>query len=182
MQISDAVVCINLDWQITFANPEAVKILQIESHHIESGSIFERLPQFMEPEVERHCRSVMQTGVPSHLEHFSSDRDLWSRHSILCHLRWHRNSRPRHYRPQRSTAPSGIRLRQLLQVLEATSDAVVSVNREGNFTFLNRCARKLLATKGDLLGKSIWKEFPFARHGRYRDHFTRHARRRRGRL
>jgi PAS domain S-box-containing protein len=173
MQISDAVVCINLDWQITFANPEAVKILQIESHHIESGPIFEVLPQFMEPEVERHCRSVMQTGVPSHLEHFSSDRDLWldiQFFAIFDGIAILVRDITDHKGAQLLRESAS---RQLLQVLEATSDAVVSVNREGNFTFLNRCARKLLAVKGDLLGKSIWKEFPFARHGRYRDHFSR---------
>jgi PAS domain S-box-containing protein len=173
LQISDAVVCINLDWQITFANPEAVKILQIESHHIESGSIFEMLPQFMGSEVERHCRSVMQTGVPSHLEHFNTYRDLWldiQFFAIFDGIAILVRDITDHKGAQLLRESAS---RQLLQVLEATSDAVVSVNREGNFTFLNRCARQLLAVKGELLGKSIWKEFPFARHGRYRDSFSR---------
>jgi PAS domain-containing protein len=64
--------------------------------------------------------------------------------------------------------------RQLLQVLEATTDAVVSVNRDGNFTFLNRRARELLAIKGDLVGKNVWLEFPFAKdHGQYLYYYNR---------
>jgi PAS domain S-box-containing protein len=61
-----------------------------------------------------------------------------------------------------------------LQVLEATTDAVLSVNRDGRLTFLNRRARELLAVKGDLLGKNIWQEFPFVKHnGQYQHYFTR---------
>jgi PAS domain S-box-containing protein len=173
LQISDGIVCINRDWQITFANPEAVKILQIESHPIASDSIFEMLPWFMEPEIEQHCRSVMQTGVVSHLEHYSTHRDLWLEIHFLPifdgiailvrDITDHKGAQL-----LRESAS-----RQLLQVLESTSDAVVSVNREGDFTFLNRRARQLLAVKGELLGKSIWKEFPFAEHGQYHDYFSR---------
>ena len=173
VQISDGVVCINHDWQITFANPEAIKILQIEPHHIEAGSVWEVLPQFMEPEIERHCRATMQTGTPSHLEHFSTHRDLWLDlhffpvfEGIAVVVRDITDRKGEQLLRESAS-------RQLLQVLEATTDAVVSVNREGNFTFLNRRARQLLVAKGELLGKSIWKEFPFARRGQYYHHFSR---------
>ncbi|HMF53613.1 MAG TPA: PAS domain-containing protein, partial [Edaphobacter sp.] len=51
---------------------------------------------------------------------------------------------------------------RLLQVLEATTDCVVSINREHRFTFLNRKARDLLTLNGALAGRNIWKELPFS--------------------
>ena len=51
-------------------------------------------------------------------------------------------------------------IRQLRQVLETTTDAVASIDRDWNFSFLNRRAKELLSPKGDLLGKNFWEEFP----------------------
>ncbi len=53
-------------------------------------------------------------------------------------------------------------VRQLGQVLEITTDAVVSLNHDWNFTFINRRAKELLNPKGELLGKNLWQEFPEA--------------------
>ncbi|HTF69835.1 MAG TPA: PAS domain-containing protein [Edaphobacter sp.] len=174
LQIPDGVLCINRDWQITFANPEGMRIFQIEPHHIETGSIWGMFPQMPGTELERHYRSVMQTGVQSHLEYFSKHRDLWL---DLCILPVEEGIA---VIVRDITDHKGAELlresasRQLLQVLEATTDAVLSVNRDGRLTFLNRRARELLAVKGDLLGKNIWQEFPFVKHnGQYQHYFTR---------
>lgn len=174
LQIPDGIVCINRDWQITFANPEAVKVAQIEPHHLEVGTVWDLFPKILGTELEHHYRSVMKTGIPSHLEHFSTRLDLWldlhvlpTEEGIAVVLRDITNHKGAEL--LRDSAS-----RQLLQVLEATTDAVVSVNREGVFTFLNRRARELLASKGDLLGKNIWREFPFTKnHGQYESYFTR---------
>jgi PAS domain S-box-containing protein len=50
--------------------------------------------------------------------------------------------------------------RQLEQVFEATTDAVVVLDQGYNFTFLNRRAREMLAASGELLGKNLWTSFP----------------------
>ena len=48
--------------------------------------------------------------------------------------------------------------RRLNQVMEVTSDAIVSVDRDWIYTYLNANAQLLLG-RNDLLGKRIWDEF-----------------------
>jgi PAS domain S-box-containing protein len=53
---------------------------------------------------------------------------------------------------------------RIAAILESITDAFFAVDREWRFTYLNREAeRTLLRTRGDLLGKSMWDEFPAAR-------------------
>ncbi len=49
---------------------------------------------------------------------------------------------------------------QLDQVLDATTDGVVSLDDAYRFTYLNRRAREILAPSGKVLGRSIWDCFP----------------------
>jgi PAS domain S-box-containing protein len=172
--IPDGIVCIDRDWRITYANLEGRRISRIEDHHVDSGTIWEMFPQIKGTDLERAYRSVMETGVPTHLEYFSTRQDIW----LDLHILPMEEGVAVVYRD--TTDRKGAELlrdaasRQLLQVLEATTDAVVSLDREGTFTFLNRRARELLSIKGDLIGKNIWSEFPFARdHGQYLFHFNR---------
>ncbi|HEU4635729.1 MAG TPA: PAS domain-containing protein [Edaphobacter sp.] len=173
LRIPDGVACINRDWQITFVNQEAARVGGIEPQHVGSGTIWEMFPQILGTPLAERYRQVMETGVGCQLEHFSARRDLWLDITIL---------------PTQDgiavvfrdvTDRKGAELlrdsaaRQLLRVLEATSDAVITLNRSGQFTFLNRRAQELLSPKHDLLGKNIWRQFPFLKQGRYRHYFTR---------
>ncbi|MEG9436573.1 PAS domain-containing protein [Edaphobacter sp. HDX4] len=172
--IPDGVICIDREWHITFANREARKIDRIEPHHLNHLSLWEMFPQLLGTELETRYRAAMRTGTPSHFEHFCENRDVWIEYHILP------TDEGIAVVLRDVTDRKGAELlrdsaaRQLLQVLEATSDAVLTVDREGTFTFLNRRARELLHIKGDLLGKNIWREFPFVRdHGQYEHHFMR---------
>jgi PAS domain S-box-containing protein len=49
---------------------------------------------------------------------------------------------------------------QLHQVLEATTDAVVSIDRQWRMTYMNRRAREIVAPRGDVIGLNIWETFP----------------------
>jgi PAS domain S-box-containing protein len=51
---------------------------------------------------------------------------------------------------------------QLSQVLGATSDAIVSVNRDWALTYLNRRAMELYSTDREILGQNLWDAFPDA--------------------
>ena len=59
-------------------------------------------------------------------------------------------------------------------MLEITTDAVVSVNHSGNFTFINRRANELLTLKGDLSAKTSGMSSPqVAEPGEYLYHYNR---------
>lgn len=51
---------------------------------------------------------------------------------------------------------------QLHQVLAATSDAIVSFDRNWTITYLNARANALFASGRELLGRNLWEEFPDA--------------------
>lgn len=50
--------------------------------------------------------------------------------------------------------------RQMAQVFDATTDAIVFLDRNYTFTFLNRRARELLLPGGEVLGKNLFDRFP----------------------
>ncbi len=49
---------------------------------------------------------------------------------------------------------------QYQQVLEATTDAVVILDRNWRLTYLNRRAKEILAPSGDVYGTILWESFP----------------------
>ncbi|HEX2918714.1 MAG TPA: PAS domain-containing protein, partial [Edaphobacter sp.] len=51
---------------------------------------------------------------------------------------------------------------QLHQVLTATSDAIVSFDRNWTITYLNARAKALFSSGRELLGRNLWEEFPDA--------------------
>ena len=58
-----------------------------------------------------------------------------------------------------SARPGG----RLSQVLEVTSsDAVMAVDREWRFTYLNGNAERMIDPEKRLLGRNLWEEFPLA--------------------
>jgi len=174
VQLPDAIVCFDRDWRITFANAEAIRVGRISPADLNNKTHWELYPETVGTELERTYREVMRTGVPARVEHYYAPFDLWVDVNVLPID----EGIAIHY--QDITDRKGAELlrdsasRQLRQVLEATTDAVVSISRDGNFTFLNRRAKELLAVKGDLLGKNVWEEFPAALHqGAYLYHFNR---------
>jgi signal transduction histidine kinase len=51
-------------------------------------------------------------------------------------------------------------LRQMQQFFEATTDALVFLDRDYNFTFLNRRAQEIVSMGRDLTGKNLFETFP----------------------
>jgi PAS domain S-box-containing protein len=51
---------------------------------------------------------------------------------------------------------------RLSQVLGATTDAIVSLDRNWVMTYLNPRAKELYAGDREILGRNVWEEFPFA--------------------
>jgi PAS domain S-box-containing protein len=51
---------------------------------------------------------------------------------------------------------------QLGDVLEATTDAIISLDRNWRVTYLNNRGKEILAPRGDILGENLWEKFPEA--------------------
>jgi PAS domain S-box-containing protein len=170
----DSIVCINRNWICTFANRAALDILKTDT--LVGENLWERFPSNQREPFRSHYRTTMERRIATEFEaYYPEPLDIWFRVSA---------------RPFEDgiiifssdiTDRKGAELlrsaaaRQLRQVLEITTDAVVSLNHEGNFTYLNRRARELLSPVGELLGKNVWKEFPAAAepNSDYRYHYHR---------
>ncbi|MDE1177057.1 MAG: PAS domain-containing protein [Edaphobacter sp.] len=172
--IPDGVICLDREWRLTYANAAGRRLSQIESHHLEGLPIWDIFPENVGTPLHRAYCEVMETRVLTRLEHYSKRFDIWLDIQVMpvedgiCVV--YRDITDRKGAELLRDAATW----QLRQVLDTTTDAVVSLNREYRFTYLNRRARELLSIKGDLIGKNLWDEFPFAReHGLYRYHYAR---------
>ena len=62
--------------------------------------------------------------------------------------------------PTRTDGEAATLLRKMPQFFDAATDAIVSLDRNYNFTFLNRRAQQLLSPFGDLLSTNLFERFP----------------------
>ncbi len=116
----------------------------------------------------------MENGEATQIEYFCEPIDTWVDVHSLPHRRGHRPLLSGRHRPQTGRGLRDASVRRLHQVLEATTDAVISLNRNWEFTFLNRRATELLNLHGDLLGKKISHELTEVKlQGEYRFHAER---------
>jgi PAS domain S-box-containing protein len=160
--LPDGVLCVNHQWQITFANPEACRSTGLDLSQLNGPTLWEIFPRLHGTRLEQAYHEVVATGMPARLEHLSAYGDIWRDVQIL-------------------PIPDGLAVifrditdrkgaellrdsasRRLLEVLEATTDCVVSIDRELRFTFLNRTARNLLGLHGNLDARDLWLELPFS--------------------
>jgi PAS domain S-box-containing protein len=161
-QVTEGIICIDQNWIVTFANEEAFHRSQIAPADLGTRTLWEIFPHLIGTELDRVYRSVMRTGVKTSVEYYSERIDAWLNVSVYptdegIALFYHDITDRKGAEFLRDTS-----IRQLRQVLETTTDAVASVDRDWNISFLNRRARELLSSKGELLGKNLWQEFPFA--------------------
>jgi PAS domain S-box-containing protein len=157
----DSIVCIDRNWICTFANHAALDLLKTDN--LVGENLWERFPSNQQEPFRSNYLATMERRVPTEFEaYYPAPLDIWFK--VLA-------------RPHQDgivifssdiTDRKGAELlrdasaRHLSQVLEITTDAVVSLNRDWNYTFLNRRAKELLSPRRDLLGKNLWREFPAA--------------------
>ena len=157
--IKEGILCINRDWIVTFANEEAFRRSPIVHEDIHNKTFWEIYPHNVDTELDRTLRRSMETGEPAQIEYFSELLGVWiyiqicpTEEGLACFYQEITDRKNAESVRDAST-------RQLEQVLEATTDAVVSINRAWEITFLNRRAAELLHVKGELRGKNVSEQF-----------------------
>ncbi len=65
------------NWTFTFANDQAVKGSRQRPEDFIGKNVWEIWPELAGSELERHFRSVMETGVPAHFEYHGERYDAW---------------------------------------------------------------------------------------------------------
>jgi PAS domain S-box-containing protein len=161
-QVTEGILCVDRDWVVTFANDEAFSRSNLKPDEVGTKRFWEIYPHLIGTELERVYRDVMLTGVKTSVEYYSERIDAWLNVSIYptdegIALFYHDITDRKGAEFLRDAS-----IRQLRQVLETTTDAVATINRDWSVSFLNRRAMELLRPKGELLGKNLWDEFPAA--------------------
>jgi PAS domain S-box-containing protein len=161
-QVTEGIVCVDRGWIITFANEEACRRSRLAPSDIGIRSFWDAYPHLIDTELEKFYRQVMRSGEKGSMEYYSERIDAWLDVSVYptdegIALYYHDVTDRKGAEFLRDTS-----IRQLRHVLETTTDAVASIDRNWNISFLNRRAKELLGPKGELLGKNLWQEFPVA--------------------
>jgi PAS domain S-box-containing protein len=160
--ITDSVVCIDRDWNCTFANDAALKTLRTDS--LIGENLWTRFPGNNEEPFASNYRAAMYDRVSREFEAYYADPlDIWFR--VSAHpfedgiIIFSSDITER----KRAEALREAAARRLAQVLEVTTDCVVTLDRNWRYTFINGRAATALQ-RFDLLGKNLWEEFPEAIH------------------
>jgi PAS domain S-box-containing protein len=159
-RLPDAILFLDREWRLTYANAQAMHISRLTPADLNGRTHWELFPDTVGTKLEHKYRRTMEERTEEEIEFY------YERYGMWLHLR----SVPIdtgiaiHYRDVTSGKEIE-RLRdstahQLQQVFDATTDGIVSLDREWNFTFLNRRARELLAPSGEVFGTNIWQSFP----------------------
>src|SRR5271154_5590915 len=157
-QVTEGIICVNRNWIVTFANEEACHRSRITPADIGgTRTYWDIYPHLIGTDLELFYRNVMRTGKKAQVEYYSERIDAWYNVSVYptdegIALYYHDVTDRKGAEFLRDTS-----IRQLRQVLETTTDAVASIDRDWNISFLNRRANELLRPKGELLGKNLWQ-------------------------
>ena len=155
----DCMVMVDREWRFCVANRRAVALLGVPD--LLGRNLFETFPGNRDEPYASTYRRAMDEGVAGSFEAFyAAPLHTWFKvvaepdpDGILLYFRDVTAEREADQRELEGSE-------RLTQVLEATSDAVFSVDQDWRFTLLNRRAAELIDPEHKCLGKVIWEAFP----------------------
>ena len=156
--LKDSIVCIDRHWNCTFANSAALTILKTDT--LIGENLWTRFPSNNEEPFASNYRKAMEQRVPTEFEaYYPQPLEIWFR--VFAHpfedgiIIFSNDISDR----KRAEALRDATAQRLNQVLEVTSDAIISFDRNWNYTLLNTKAIQMLGRE-DLIGKNLWEEYP----------------------
>ena len=160
-ELPDAILLLDEHWCIVYANQTARRVSRIKPENLHRETLWELYPEIVGTNLEKAYREAVATGTERAVNAFYYEpfetwfdiRILPTPHGVAAHYRDVTAVR----QAEITGAAIGERLNQ---VFDATTDAVLSVNREWRVTFLNGKARELIKSKGEVVGAILWERFP----------------------
>ncbi|WP_263382999.1 PAS domain-containing protein [Granulicella arctica] len=158
-ELPDALVTLDHNWRITFANAEARRVSRINSVDLHHRTHWELYPETVGTELETVYRDVMANRVARDTEFHYAPFDLW----LDIHITPIDGGIALYYRDissgKRPESKHNISSRQLAQVFQGVPDAIVCLDRSWTFTLANDIAKALFKAD-DLIGSNLWTRFP----------------------
>ncbi len=156
----DGVVTVGLDWTFTFANRRALEIVSRDI--IVGHNIFELFPGNRDEPFYSTYKNAMERRIEGSFEAFHTQPlNLWLKVEARPHegdgiIVFFSDVTERKQAELREQTAA----QRLAEVLAVTSDAVIALDRDWRYTFLNENAHKLIDPEHRLLGLNMWEEFP----------------------
>ena len=158
--LNDGIIFLDRSWRITYANEAARRISRIAPHDLNGPSHWELYPATVGTAQEQIYRASMEQRISLHHEFYYAPFAVW----ISLRTFPIPSGIAVHYcdvtRLKQAEVTRDETSRRLQEVFDATTDAVIILDREYRLTFLNRRAKELLAPFGDVLGKNLFSAFP----------------------
>ncbi len=157
----EAILCVDKNWTFTFANWRAVDMLA--SGPLIGENVWHLFPHVTLEPFNSSYRMTMEQRIPTEFEAFYPEPlHSWFRVYARPYedgiILFFNDITSRKLAEQRRDEVT----RQLDQVFEVTTDAIIGIDRNWRFTFANNRATQILSPEEGLLGKNIWEEFPAA--------------------
>ena len=154
-----AVVLIDPDWIFSHANQAAIDLLGVGSFL--GSNIWERFPGNCDEPFHSHYRRTMEERIPTEFEAFNGEPlNRWYAvqarpfaDGIIIFFSDITARRLAEIERDQTSA-------QLQQLLDVTTDGILTLNENYVVTFANPTAQHLLAPAGDLLGRPLSAAFP----------------------
>lgn len=160
LRMPEGLILLDREWRFVYANEQGARISRLRRQDLNGRTQWELYPETVGTELEQRYRRVMDERVSEEFEFFYEPFDTWYRirvqpsgQGIALHFSDVTGLR-------RAEMARDAATEEVHQILEATTDAVFSVDREWRFTYLNSRAEVLTGPKEYLLGKSFWNRFP----------------------
>lgn len=161
--LADAFLLLDENWRIIYANDTARRISRIREKDLNGETLWNLYPGLLGTSLEQAYREVLLLGEERQVDsYYYEPFKTW----YDLHLLPRQGGLAVHYRDvtklRQAEAERDSSAEQLKQVLEATTDAVISLDRTWRITYINRRGREILAPSGDLLGRNLWEIYPEA--------------------
>ncbi|ADU28878.1 PAS domain S-box protein [Evansella cellulosilytica] len=145
-RISDAFFAVDQDWNVTYFNIEATKLLGRDKEEVLYGNLWEKFPEAKYEEVYRQYYKAVKEQVPVFFEMYWPPRDMW--YSVRAYPSENGLSvffQDITEQKQQAT----LRDDQYKSLFMNNSEAVFSFDLEGNYISINPAMEKLLGYSKD---------------------------------
>ncbi len=161
--ISDAFYAVDKDWNFTYFNKRAEKLLKRKAEDVLNKNIWKEFPAAIGTSIQAIYRQVAETGKTQSAEYLFPGDGRWyelnaypSNGGVSSYFK---------NIDERKAAAAALEKAYLEKknIIESIADAFFTMNRNFIVSYWNKAAEELIGVRREaLLGKSLWEVFPDA--------------------
>ncbi|MDI9256814.1 PAS domain S-box protein [Flavobacterium sedimenticola] len=161
--ISDAFYAVDKNWNFTYFNKEAEKLLDKKSEDVLGKNIWKEFEAAKGTEMEKIYKRVAKSGIAESYEYLYPGNNSWyeintypSNGGVSSYFK---------NIDERKKAAEDLKnaYEEKINIIESIGDAFFTMTNDFVVTYWNNTAEKLLGVKReDLVGKNLWSVFPEA--------------------